>query len=775
MNFDGENTNSLLLEKSGQDQLLDEITNLAAYACGCKVGLIVLLDSDKQIFKSSFGIDEKESPIEYSICQKIKNENLDFLVIEDLQSDQEFQTHPAFREFGVRFYAGYPLKSESGEIFGTCCVLDYEPKQLSNHQIRNLEILTRQAAGLIEIIKQNYIIKREKGNLEKWKDSIYEIAKIAKIGAIVVDYARERIIVSDHTREFLQIPENENYTFEWFTRLDKTFSNPFEEILLAVKRHMQEKNPSGGVITYRFKPIDRVLQINYLFNEISNLLTLTFKDITDISKLEHDLIRYKSLMEEVEKQKMIGAWEVDPLENSLFWTKNTYKIYGISSDTPLTLELAKSFYTEESYTQMERDFSTCLASGNPYSNTYRFKSFQGELKWVKVVANPIIENGTVIKVFGSFQDVTEDTELKIHLNDTNALLERRTLLLESLVNNNSFFIFRMTSSKEIVFVNEYYKSHFGFDENLVQGQIVDTSVLEEKSLKESEKIALQAINNPGRIFRAVLKQTTKKGKEIYCEWDVVFLGDQISEGLLWIGHDITDQVKQKEELVRITRLTSFLNAKLVEFNNITSHLFRGQIANLSGIYRLIELSNSNEEKIEFLNLSKICLGKLEEIIADLDAVTKIDLPQSAEYQPINVRFTVLEVINKYFPYFNNEVNNLNVIIPDDFLILSTPYFIRLALNQIFSFSYKNRDKKLPFDLTIIANQKSLDFATIEIKVRLPLIIEGLEDPYLNSLPELEVWKLKSSSSLMELISGHLYVSSLANGYLIFNLNIPNAL
>ncbi|MBC6365816.1 PAS domain S-box protein [Algoriphagus sp. AK58] len=765
--------NLLLSAKTEQDQLLDEITNLAAYTCDCRVGLIVLLGSEKQVFKSSYGFDLKETPLEYSVCQKIKQEKLDFLLIEDLHADQEFQGHPAYQELGIRFYAGYPLKSESGEIFGTCCVLDYEPKTLTTYQIKNLGILTKQVSNLIEIHKQNYQVKKEKEKLEIWKDTIYDIAKVAKIGAIIIDYTKEKIVISDYTRKFLEIEETKSYTFEWFLQLEHTFSNAFEELLVEVKRNIREHNSGNGVFNYQLNRQNRSFQVNYSFNETN--LTITFKDISSISKLEHDLLRYKSLMEEVERQRMIGAWEFNIKENSIFWTQNTYKIYGISTDTPLTLDFVKSFYPDDSYIQMENDFSACIATGNPYSNIYRFKSYQGELKWVKVVANPLMENGVVQKVIGSFQDVTEDTELKIHLNGTNVLLEKRTLLLESLVNNNTFFIFRMTSSREIVFVNEYYKTHFGFEDNFEAGQMVDTSVLDEISLKESEKMAVDAINNPGNIYRAILKQYTKKGKEIYCEWDVVFLGDQISEGLLWIGRDITEQIKQKKELSRITNLTSFLNAKLVEFNNITSHLFRGQIANLAGIYRLIELSHSYEEKIKFLNLSKSCLDKIEEIITDLDAITRIDLPQSAEYEPIDVRFMVLEVINKYFPYFNNEFNTLKVLIPDDFLILSAPYYIRLALNQIFSFSYKNRNKELPFDITIKAFQESNDYATLELRVYLPLLKEGFEDQDLGSLPELEAWKLKSSSTLMELINGHLSISSLTQGYILFKLTIPNVL
>ncbi|WP_100630096.1 PAS domain S-box protein [Algoriphagus formosus] len=756
-------------EKQG---VFDEITEMAAEICDCAVSLIVLLEPERQWFKSAFGLDVRETPIKYSICKKLKEENLNFLVIPDLKEDPELKNHPALEEFGVQFYAGFPLKSESGNTIGTCCVLDYSPKHLDDFQLKNLRLLAKQANNLLDIHKSNYQIKKEKQQIEKWQKRVYDIAKIAKVGGIVLDYNDETVTIGDHTKDLLQLPQDFVFTFPSSKNLSKTISNPLEEMVSEVKGQISLIGQKEGSIKYYSKHNKRTYNLDYL--DSNNTLIIVFKDITITKELQSDLLLYQSLMKEMEKQSTIGAWEVNLEENKIFWTQNTYRIYGLDNRHELSLDFVKSFYPKESYDQMERDFEECINSGKPYENNYRFLSNDHQNKWVKVIGNPIKVEGKTIKIIGSIQDITEDMKVKNMLERNNFLLEKRTQFLEGLVNNNSFFIFRMSTEKEVIFINEYYKHFFGFDESYGFGKAADISVIDQPGLLESEKIAKKAIENPGKIFRSILKQYTKKGEEKFCEWDVVFMGEKSSEGLLWIGHDVTDKVFQQNELNRVLRLTSVLNAKLVEFNNITSHLFRSQIANLTGLYQLIELSDSQKEKQGFLDSFKICLDKVNEVISDLDAITNLESPGIYDIEPINLDYFINDIIKTNFPYFKYSINNLKISIPEDFLILTTKDYLKLTLNQIFSFIHKNRQKNIPFHMEIIAYQEKSINAIIEIKVKLDRELKGIETYNLSDFPELESWKLRSSATLLELIKGSIQVINTTNSGTSFKIILPNA-
>ncbi len=134
------------------EQSYDDITMLAAHICETPVALITFVDSDRQWFKSGFGTDAKESPRDVGFCGHAILEPEKTLVIPDATKDPRFSDNPVVTgEARVRFYAGTPLVSPSGEAVGTVCVVDRVPRELNEVQLRGLEALSRQVIALLEM------------------------------------------------------------------------------------------------------------------------------------------------------------------------------------------------------------------------------------------------------------------------------------------------------------------------------------------------------------------------------------------------------------------------------------------------------------------------------------------------------------------------------------------------------------------------------------------------------------------------------------------------
>ncbi|MGL6133710.1 MAG: GAF domain-containing protein [Prochlorococcaceae cyanobacterium] len=136
---------------TGCEQSYDDITILAAHLCDVPIALISLVDVDRQWFKSKVGLEVSETSRDVSFCaHAILGEQI--LVVNDARTDERFHDNPLVRsEPQIVFYAGVPLCTPESARIGTLCVIDHQPRRLSEVQIRSLEALARQVVLQLEL------------------------------------------------------------------------------------------------------------------------------------------------------------------------------------------------------------------------------------------------------------------------------------------------------------------------------------------------------------------------------------------------------------------------------------------------------------------------------------------------------------------------------------------------------------------------------------------------------------------------------------------------
>ncbi|WP_094555512.1 GAF domain-containing protein [Synechococcus sp. 1G10] len=149
------------------ERAYDDLTALAAYVCDVPIALISLVDSDRQWFKSKFGLEATGTSRDVSFCAHAILEDK-ILVVEDTHLDSRFAANPLVTsEPNIRFYAGVPLLSPEALPLGTLCVIDHEPRELSAAQIKALEGIARQVVSQLELrrVSARLALALEKINL----------------------------------------------------------------------------------------------------------------------------------------------------------------------------------------------------------------------------------------------------------------------------------------------------------------------------------------------------------------------------------------------------------------------------------------------------------------------------------------------------------------------------------------------------------------------------------------------------------------------------------
>lgn len=132
----------------------DEAAKRAAQVFGAPIGLVSLIDEEHQLWPGAAGLPPdlnatRQTSREESICGHVVASD-EVLVAEDVTRDPRFSDNPLVLEKGIRFYAGAPLRTSSGLVLGSLCVIDTEPRQFSDDERRQLQEMADELMRQIE-------------------------------------------------------------------------------------------------------------------------------------------------------------------------------------------------------------------------------------------------------------------------------------------------------------------------------------------------------------------------------------------------------------------------------------------------------------------------------------------------------------------------------------------------------------------------------------------------------------------------------------------------
>lgn len=129
---------SLRILDTEPEERFDRVTRLAKKLFNVPIALVSLIDKDRQWFKSSIGLNVKETPRNISFCGHTIQEDKT-LIVEDTLQDKRFFDNPlVVNQPKIRFYAGHPITSPSGEKIGTLCIIDTKTRTLNHDDIISL-------------------------------------------------------------------------------------------------------------------------------------------------------------------------------------------------------------------------------------------------------------------------------------------------------------------------------------------------------------------------------------------------------------------------------------------------------------------------------------------------------------------------------------------------------------------------------------------------------------------------------------------------------------
>lgn len=137
---------ALNLLDTAPEERFDRIVALARSSLGTSAAAFTVLDGDRQWHKSTVGLAVTEIPRSESFCTVTVLEPA-ALIVPDALLDHRFRNNPLVVSGPrLRFYAGFPIESPSGERIGALCVYDQDPRSEEGVDL----VLLRELALLLQ-------------------------------------------------------------------------------------------------------------------------------------------------------------------------------------------------------------------------------------------------------------------------------------------------------------------------------------------------------------------------------------------------------------------------------------------------------------------------------------------------------------------------------------------------------------------------------------------------------------------------------------------------
>jgi len=131
-----------------------------------------------------------------------------------------------------------------------------------------------------------------------------------------------------------------------------------------------------------------------------------FQDITERKRRERELERQNDLFERAQEIADVGAWEYDVQTGTAILTGKAQRITGLPPRPETPMKEILRVCHEDDRPKVRAAVENAVEEGTPFDLEARLVAPAGERRWVHARGEPQIEDGTVVRIRGTIQDIT---------------------------------------------------------------------------------------------------------------------------------------------------------------------------------------------------------------------------------------------------------------------------------------------------------------------------------------------------------------------------------
>jgi PAS domain S-box-containing protein len=370
---------------------------------------------------------------------------------------------------------------------------------------------------------------------------------------ILVDQSRDGIVVLDDKGKVYEANQRFadmlGYTYQEAQELsvwDWEYQFPREQVAEMIRTvdetgdHFETRHRRKDGSTF-----DVEISTNGAVCAGKKLIFCVCRDITERKRSEEELRQSEARLAEAQSLAYIGSWELDIASNTLTWSDEVYRIFGLRPQQfGATYEAFLENIHPDDREMVNKAYTESVKTKTPYSIVHRLLLKDGTVKYVNETGETFYDDeGKPIRSIGTVQDITERKQAEA------ALLEAEEKY-KKLIEAASDLIWEANEEGWYTFVSPRIKDLLGYEVEEVVGKkrTLDFAPKKEarKWLKSFKKVNAKRVPFSG--FEILHHH--KNGNPVIFEVSGIPLFDGTGnfKGYVGINKDITERKQVTEAL-----------------------------------------------------------------------------------------------------------------------------------------------------------------------------------------------------------------------------------
>jgi len=640
------------------EQVYDDLTQLAADICGTPIALISLIDMDRQWFKSRVGLDATETPRDISFCGHAVAANAT-LNVPDASQDPRFANNPLVTQApNIRFYAGVPLITHDRYVLGTLCVIDSQPHNLTEAQIRQLETLSRLVVNQLESRLNRNSTELKLDEVLSLKQAILDSANFAIIATdlrgIIQSFnaAAERMLGYDESEmvgktspsifhELHEIASQAQYLSQ---ELNTDISVGFEVFTAKAKlgqvyeREWTYVRKNGS----KFPVMLTITAIRTESGEITGYMGIA-KDITSQKQAEKEVKDITSALDQTAIVAITDVQGTIKFINDKFCELSKYSREELIGQNHRLLN--SGHHPRSFFVQMWKT----IASGQTWRDEIKNRAKDGSMYWVDTAIVPFLnEAGKPYQYLAIRKDITARKASDIEL--------QKLSLIASKTDNVAIVT---NAQGEIEWVNDSFHKLTGYTLAEVIGQKPGNILQGAKTSPETVNSIREALAKH-EPFSGEILNYSKDGRTYWLSLNInpVFDEDGKLIHFIAIESEITTrkeiEIKLRQEVEGVMKKLSLMNDRLeisnrelLDFAYVSSHDLQEPLRKIQAFGDRLKSTcqdSLNEKGLDYLERMLNAASRAQILINDLLTFSRVTT-QAQPFQAIELSEVLAGVLS----------------------------------------------------------------------------------------------------------------------------------